>query len=61
MGLKERFLKTYANLPEGARNEIVVVIGNEPYTWRSAKLEVEQDTPIGKEMLLMLDKLGILA
>lgn len=60
MALKESFLKTYANLPQGSRDEIVVVVRDEPYTWKSAKLEVEQDTPVGQEILNMLAKLGII-
>lgn len=59
MALKESFLKAYANLPQGSREEIIAVVRGEPYTWKSAKLEVEQDTPIGQEILDMLAKLGI--
>ena len=40
MALKEGFLKTYANLPQGSREEIIVVVHDEPYTWKSAKLEI---------------------
>ena len=60
MALKEDFLKIYANLPQGSREEIIVVVRDEPYTWKSAKLEIEQDTPIGQEILSMLAKLGII-
>ena len=55
-----KFLKIYANLPLSTRNEIVVVIKNEPLTWNSAHLEVEQNTPVGKEILEILTKLKIL-
>jgi len=61
MGLKEQFLKVYANLPQGVREEIIVVVGGEPYTWQSAKLEIEQETDLGKEILNNLKQLGILA
>ena len=57
---KTEFFKVYANLPQATRGEIVAVIKNEPYTWQSAKLEVENDTPIGKEILELLYKLKIL-
>jgi hypothetical protein len=60
MDTKTKFLKIYANLPQGSREEIIAVIKNEPYTWQSAKLEVEQDTPIGREILESLVKLKIL-
>ena len=55
-----KFLKIYANLPLSTRNEIVVVVDNEPVTWNAAHLEVEQNTPVGKEILEILTKLKIL-
>ncbi|MFH0942938.1 MAG: hypothetical protein V1810_02065 [Candidatus Beckwithbacteria bacterium] len=60
MDKRIRFLKIYANLPLSARSEIVVVVNNEPLTWNSAHLEVEQNTPVGKEILEILTKLEIL-
>lgn len=60
MDLKAKFLKIYANLPAGTREEIVAVINGEPFTWKSAKLEIEQDTALGKEILAALVKFGIL-
>lgn len=60
MDKKTQFLKIYANLPLGMRDEIVVVLGNEPLTWNVAKLEIEQDTPKGKEVLKILTNLKIL-
>lgn len=60
MDRKAQFLKIYANLPQGSREEIVAVVGKEPYTWQSAKLEIEEDTEIGNQILEMLIQLGIL-
>ena len=60
MDKKSQFLKVYANLPQGTREEIVAVISNEPYTWQASKLEVEEDTQIGKEILELLVQLKIL-
>lgn len=60
MDKKAQFLKVYANLPLGAREEIIVVVNGEPLSWKSAKLEVEQDTPKGKEIIDTLTKLKIL-
>lgn len=57
---KAQFLKVYANLPQATREEIVAVVKNEPYTWQAAKLEVEHDTQIGKDVLDLLIKLRIL-
>jgi len=60
MDRKTKFLKVYANLPVVTREEIVAVVNGEPFTWQSAKLEIEQDTPTGKEILDLLCKLKIL-
>lgn len=60
MDRKTQFLKVYANLPLGARDEIVAVVDGEPLTWKSAKLEIEQDTLKGKQVLETLTSLKIL-
>lgn len=49
-----KFVQKYANLPEGARDEIIAVIQNEPYTWRSSKVEINNNTDIGNEILTFL-------
>ena len=38
--LKSKFIKIYANLPLNLRNEIVIVIDNEPLTWNACFIEV---------------------
>ncbi len=60
MDRKTQFFKVYANLPLGARDEIVAVVDGEPLTWKSAKLEIEQDTLKGKQVLETLTSLKIL-
>lgn len=60
MGKKVKFLRIYANLPLNQRNEIVVVVDNEPLTWNAAKIEIENDTLKGKEILEKLVKMKIL-
>lgn len=57
---KAKFLKVYANLPLGVRDDIIVVVDNEPLTWKAAKLEVEQDTSKAEEILKTLISLKIL-
>ena len=47
-------------MPLGVRNEIVAVVDSEPITWNVAKLEIEQDTEKGKQVLELLFKLDIL-
>ena len=60
MEIREKFLKIYANLPLGLRNEIVVSLNNEPLTWNSAYIEVMNDTPKGKEILKKLVEMEII-
>lgn len=60
MSLKSNFLKTYANLPLGARGEIISVIDNEPVTWNSARVEIENDTAVGRQILDQLKELKII-
>lgn len=60
MNKKTRFLQIYANLPLNQRNEIIVVVDDEPLTWNAARIEIENDTPKGKEILEKLAKMKIL-
>lgn len=60
MDIKSKFNQVYANLPLTQRNEIVVVIDNEPLTWNAARIEIENDTIKGKEILKKLQELKIL-
>lgn len=60
MDIKERFLQIYANLPLAVRNEIIVVLDDEPLTWNAARIEVENETKKGEEILKKLVEMGIL-
>lgn len=55
---KERFLKTYSNLPINVRNDIIYVLPDKgPITWNAAYLEISNNTPFGNELLDKLDEL----
>lgn len=58
--LKEKFLKSYSNLPEKVREEIVVVIDKRTYSWDSAYLEIKDNTELGKKILNSLRELEII-
>ncbi len=60
MNLQTKFLQIYANLPINQRQGVVVVVDNEPLSWNAAKLEIDQDTERGKQILELLVKLGII-
>lgn len=60
MDYKSKFLKVYANIPLNLRNEIVVVIDDQPLSWNAAKIEIENDSPIAKQILDKLVNMQIL-
>lgn len=60
-GIKEKFLKIYANLPLGVRQEIVLVLDDgRPITWDVAFVEVESNTQLSAQILEKLEKLRII-
>jgi hypothetical protein len=60
-GNKEKFIKIYANLPIGVRQEIVLVLDdNKPITWDVAYNEVSVETPLSEIILEKLAKLEII-
>lgn len=60
MDLKEKFYKTYNNLPLALRDEIILVIKDEPVTWKVVRLEIDNNTPLSKEILEKLDTLKVI-
>ncbi len=58
--LKTRFYRTYANLPLPVRSEVAVVIDDEPISWNVLKIEVDNNTLLGKKGLEILNKLNYL-
>ncbi len=59
--LRYKFFKRFADLPEGSRSEIIVVHNDgEPFTWRSVKVEVDNESTKGERLLVLLDSLGFL-
>ena len=60
VGKRERFLKIYANLPINLRDEVVLVIHDQPISWRVSYIEVFNNTKLGLEILDKLDELMII-
>ncbi len=60
MELKENFFKVYNNLPLSLRDEVILVLNNESITWKVARIEVENDTQLSKEILNDLKRLEII-
>jgi hypothetical protein len=58
---KSKFLKIYANIPLGLRNEIVVVLDDiGPITWNTAYVEISNETAIGVKILKRLEELELI-
>ena len=60
MGLKEDFLKIYANIPINIRSGIVLVVDNEPVTWNVVYTEVINNSRKSEDMLKKLKELGVI-
>jgi len=59
--LRIKFKKIFANLPEKVRKEdIILVINKEPYTWNAVFFEINNSTDLGEEMLNKLKNLKII-
>ena len=57
---KAKFYQSYANLPLELRSEICLVIDGEPITWNVAKLEIDNNTDKGVQIIQKLFDLLIL-
>ncbi len=57
---RTKFLKSYANIPDALREDILVVIDNKTYTWNSAYLEIKNQTELGSKILKSLENMNLL-
>ena len=49
-------MRIYANLPEKIRKEdVIVVIDDEPYAWNAAMIEVKNNSELGEKIIKMLE------
>ena len=60
MKLKEKFYLAYNKVPLGVRDEPILVINNDSMSWRVARLEIDNETPLSKEILEKLAALKII-
>ena len=59
-GLRERFLRIYADIPLGLRREIILILDNAPISWNVAFVEVSNKTIKSKTILKKLNELKII-
>jgi hypothetical protein len=58
--LREKFLRSYANLPLNLREDIILVFEDKPITWNVAYLEIQQNTKNAEKILTGLKELGLI-
>ena len=59
-GLREKFLKIYADIPLGLRREIILILDNAPISWNVAFVEVTNRPTKSKIILRKLNELKII-
>ncbi len=58
--LRENFLKVYANIPLGLRDDIILVFESKSLTWNVAYLEVKANTELSNKILKELKDLNLI-
>ncbi len=57
---REKFLKVYPNVPEGLREDIIVIVDGKTYNWNTSFFEIKENTKLGEKILKALEDLGVL-
>lgn len=58
---RAKFMKMFVNIPEKLRAEdVIAVVDDKPFTWNNAMIEIKNDTELGKKIIKILEKLGVL-
>ena len=57
---RAKFIRIFSNVPENLREDMLVVIDKKPYSWNTAYLEIEKNTPLSKKILKTLEEMEIL-
>ena len=57
---REKFLRTYSNIPLNARKEIILVLEEGPITWEVAYFEVKNQTEKSEKILEKLNELNLI-
>ena len=52
---RAKFLRIYAKLPEGVKEDILIVVDQKPYTWDSSYIEIKDNTLLGQKILKALE------
>ena len=58
--LKVKFLKTFPNVPDPLREEIIASINGQTFNWKSAKEDISRDAKYAEIILRQLKEMGVL-
>ena len=57
--LRTRFLKAYASVPAGLREDIIAVVEEKTYSWDTAFVEVNAKSQLGDKIIRTLEEIGM--
>lgn len=58
-GLRAKFLKLYASVPQILREDVIAVVEEKTYSWNSAFIAVSGETGLGDKILRALEGIGL--
>lgn len=58
--LRAKFIRIYSGVPHKLREEIIVLVGERPFNWNAAFLEINGNTKTGNGILKNIAALGLL-
>ena len=54
------FIKSYSNVPEVLKKDIIVVLNEKPYSWDNVYFEVKKNSSLGKELLKKMKEMDLI-
>jgi len=54
------FMKSYSNVPDSLRDDIIVVLDEKTYSWNSVYFEVKENTELGTKLLKKVKEIGLI-
>lgn len=57
---EDKFMRVYNNLPIKEREQTIVVIDDEPISWKMAEREITESTKMGEKIAKKLEELEII-
>lgn len=58
-GIRAKFLRAYASVPEKLRGDIIAVVEGKTYSWDSSFVEINAKTTLGDKIIKKLEEIGV--